>query len=119
MLADLQVLHDVFAQAGLRLDETLDHPVEVEGGQLEHVQDPGEAKVRLRGLPVAAGCVGVPSGLHTGTCTAPGPVYYYRDVMLLDSVVLCLLDSGPTMRSYSRTSNTADDQRRTHLRKLP
>lgn len=36
---------DIFAQSGLGLDETLDDFVEVKGGQVDHIQYPGEAQV--------------------------------------------------------------------------
>lgn len=61
VLAGLQVLDDVFAQRGVGLDEALDDFVEVEGGQVHHVQDPGEANVGLGRVPAA--CVAVASGL--------------------------------------------------------
>lgn len=46
VLAGLQVFDDVIAQRGFGLDEALDHFVEVEGGQAEDVQYPGETHVR-------------------------------------------------------------------------
>lgn len=45
VLTGLQMFDDVFAQRGLGLDETLDHLEEVKGGQVEHVQYPGETHV--------------------------------------------------------------------------
>lgn len=47
VLAGLQVFDDVFAQRGFGLDEALNDFVEVEGGELEHIQDPGEADARF------------------------------------------------------------------------
>lgn len=45
VLTGLQVFYDVFAQRGFGLDEALNDFVEVEGGELEHIQDPGEADI--------------------------------------------------------------------------
>lgn len=45
VLTGLQVFDDVFAQRGFGLDEALNDFVEVEGGELEHIQDPREADV--------------------------------------------------------------------------
>lgn len=46
VLAGLQMFDDVFAQRRFSLDEALDHFVEVKGGEVEDVQNPGEAQVR-------------------------------------------------------------------------
>lgn len=38
---------DIFAQSGVGLDEALDDFVEVKGGEVDHIQYPGEAHVRF------------------------------------------------------------------------
>jgi len=48
VLAGLQVFDDIFAQSGLGLDETLDDFVEVEGGEVDHIQYPGETQVGFK-----------------------------------------------------------------------
>lgn len=45
VLAGLQVFDDIFAQSGVSLDEALDDFVEVKGGELDHIQYPGETHV--------------------------------------------------------------------------
>lgn len=45
VLAGLQVFDGVFAQRWLSLDEALNHFVEVKSGEVEDVQNPGEARV--------------------------------------------------------------------------
>lgn len=53
VLTGLQVFHDVFAQSGVSLDETLDDFVEVKGSKVDHIQDPGEAHVPFAGVTAA------------------------------------------------------------------
>lgn len=66
VFAALQVLDDVFAQSGLGFDEALRDFVEVKGGEVEHVQYPGEAQVCFS--EVTATCVVVSSSLTTAPC---------------------------------------------------
>lgn len=47
------MLHNVFAQSGVGLDETLDDFVEVKGSKVDHIQDPGEAHVPFCGVAAA------------------------------------------------------------------
>lgn len=51
VLTGLQVFDGVFAQRGVGLDEALDDFVEVEGGELDHIQYPGEADVGFHCVP--------------------------------------------------------------------
>lgn len=41
------MLHNIFAQCGVGLDEALDDFVEVKGGKVEHIQYPGETNICL------------------------------------------------------------------------
>lgn len=48
------MFHDILAQSGVGLDEALDDFVEVKGGKVDHIQDPGEAHVPFDAVAAAA-----------------------------------------------------------------
>lgn len=47
------MFHNIFAQSGVRFDETLDDFVEVKGSEVNHMQYPGEAHVSFGGVTAA------------------------------------------------------------------
>lgn len=56
------MFHNIFAQSGVSLDETLNDFIEVKGSKLDHIQYPGEAHVSFGGVTAA---LVVSSGLKT------------------------------------------------------
>lgn len=53
VLTGLQVFHNIFAQSGVSLDETLYDFIEVKGSEVDHIQYPGEAHVSFDAVTAA------------------------------------------------------------------